>query len=93
MSGEVNTRAIVYDESGRKELARVVLNGYNITAGGPLGRHGTMRSFKIEDGVLWDQWSLGTRLVIRAEDGQQAFGRIAAHPAAIGAVGLIEFLR
>lgn len=91
MSGN-NTNAVIYEENGTRPLAQVVLNGYNIAAGGPLGRSGAMRSFKIVEGELWEQWNRGVSLQVRAEDGRVARARIAAHPAEEGAAGFIEFL-
>ncbi|MBK8433734.1 MAG: hypothetical protein IPL28_21705 [Chloroflexi bacterium] len=92
MSETNNTNAIVYDgESGRK-LALIVLNGYNIAAGGPLGKSGAMRSFKILKGNLWDEWSERRSLMVRAEDGRTADARVAALPAEENSSGLIEFI-
>lgn len=92
MSQEDYTQAVIYNNLDGKKLARVILNGYNIAAGGPLGRTGVMRSFKIVEGTLWDEWNLGHPLRLKAEDGREATARIAAHPVEAGATGLIEFL-
>lgn len=92
MSDTNNTNAIVYDgESGRK-IALIILNGYNISAGGPLGKTGAMRSFKIVKGDLWDEWSERRSLMIRAEDGRTADALVAALPAEADSFGLIEFM-
>jgi hypothetical protein len=87
-----NTKAIVYDGTSGKQIATIVLNGYNIAAGGPLGKVGAMRSFRVETGDLWDVWDAHLTLAIHAEDGRIADGRVAALPAEEGSFGLIEFL-
>lgn len=92
MGDQNNTKATIYDEANGKEIAKIVLNGYNIAAGGPLGKVGAMRSFRIVDGELWDHWSEGRPLTIHAEDGRIADGRVAALPAEEGSAGLMEFL-
>lgn len=92
MSDNNNTNAIVYDgESGRK-IALIVLNGYNIAAGGPLGTSGAMRSFKLLKGDLWHQWSERRPFMVRAEDGRMADARVAALPIEENGAGLIEFI-
>lgn len=92
MGDQNNTKAIIYDGENGKELAKIVLNGYNIAAGGPLGKTGAMRSFCVLDGDLWDHWSESRLLMIRAEDGRVADGRVAALPAEEDSFGLLEFL-
>lgn len=87
-----NTDAMVYDADSGKKLAQIVLNGYNISAGGPLGKTGAMRSFKIVDGDLFDQWDLRSSLLLHAEDGRVADARVAALPAEDESYGLMEFL-
>ncbi len=92
MADANNTRAVVYEAESSKPVAKIILNGYNIAAGGPLGKSGAMRSFKLIDGDLWEAWHLGKFLHVRAEDGRSGVIRIAAHPAEDGASGFVEFL-
>lgn len=87
-----NTPAVIYDGTNGKQIANIILNGYNISAGGPLGKTGAMRSFRVVDGDLWDHWSESKLLMIRSEDGRVADGRVAALPAEEDSFGLIEFL-
>lgn len=75
-----------------KTVARVVLNGYNIDQGGPLGHEGAMRSFKLVEGDLWQEWAAQTTLMLRNARGQQSEIRVAALPAEIESFGLIEFM-
>ncbi|MDJ0752007.1 MAG: hypothetical protein QNJ45_00700 [Ardenticatenaceae bacterium] len=91
MGSTDNTEAIVFDEE-KNSIAKIILNGYNIAAGGPLGKNGAMRSFKMVEGNLFTEWSLGKRLEVKSEDGRTATIRIAAHPAEQGATGFVEFL-
>jgi hypothetical protein len=51
-----------------------------------------MRSFKIEQGDLWDAWNEHAMLTVRDNAGNQAPIRIAAYPAEEGATGFVEFL-
>ncbi len=92
MGDHNNTKATLYDSENGKELAKIVLNGYNIAAGGPLGKVGAMRSFRVVDGDLWDHWSEGRLIMVHAEDGRIADGRVAALPAEEGSAGLMEFI-
>lgn len=94
MSETNNTGATVFERGSqdKEPVARIILNGYNIAAGGPLGKLGAMRSFKVVEGDLFEAWSLGTLLTVHAEDGRTATIRIAAHPAESGSAGFVEFL-
>lgn len=92
MSDAKNTNATIFAGDQKTELARIVLNGYNIAAGGPLGLSGALRSFKLLNGDLYPAWINGSQLVVRSEDGRTAAVRIAAYPADKGASGFIEFL-
>lgn len=76
----------------KKPVARVVLNGYNIDQGGPLGHEGAMRSFKLLEGDLWQEWATQTPLLLQSELGQQSKIRVAALPAESESFGLIEFI-
>ncbi|MCA9959703.1 MAG: hypothetical protein KC443_11750 [Anaerolineales bacterium] len=76
----------------KKLVANIVLNGYNIEQGGPIGRHGAMRSFIILDGDLWDEWSSQKMLTIRSGNGNESNIRVAALPVDDESYGLIEFL-
>lgn len=87
-----NVRAVVFKAEDNEQLAMIMLNGYNIAAGGPLGKTGAMRSFKILRGDLWDEWNIRSDLVLKVEDGREATARVAAHPAEDDSFGLIEFL-
>lgn len=92
MADTKNTNAIVRENNNGKEVAQIVLNGYNIKAGGPLGKTGAMRSFRLTDGDLWNYWDVQSTFTVFAEDGQIAEARVAAMPAEMGALGFIEFL-
>lgn len=81
----------VFSQTNQK-IAKVVLNGYNIDAGGPLGLHGAMRSFKLLHGDLLPQWETQEMLTLRASSGQTLVVRVAALPAEDEALGLIEFI-
>lgn len=89
-----NTNATVFERGniGKEPVAKIILNGYNIAAGGPLGKSGVMRSFKMIEGDLFSAWSLGTLLTVCVEDGRTATIRIAAHPAESNSSGFVEFL-
>jgi len=82
----------ILDLQTNKQIAKVVLNGYNIDSDGGLGQRGMMRSFTITSGDLWDQWSLQQILNLRDEAGREAQIRIAALPVEQDSYGLIEFL-
>ncbi len=81
----------VYTITNQK-VAKVVLNGYNIEEGGPLGMNGAMRSFKLLQGDLWQEWSAQESLFLRTGAGINNEIRIAALPADEEGFGLIEFL-
>lgn len=82
----------VYLASQKKALAQVVLNGYNIKRNEAPGSLGAMRSFKIIQGDLWDQWNEQTAVILRDEDGQDVTIRIAALPVDDASFGLLEFI-
>lgn len=82
----------VYNQQHSKPLAHVVLNGYHFQGNGPIGKQGSMRSFTIVSGDLWEQWSDQAPVVLHGTDGQQAAVRIAALPVEADGYGLIEFL-
>jgi hypothetical protein len=75
-----------------REIATIVLNGYNIAAGGPLGDRSAMRSFKVVTGDVEAPFERQEALALHSPDGRQASVRIAARPATKGSAGLIEFL-
>jgi hypothetical protein len=83
--------AIVYDNKN-KPLATVSLNGHNIAPGGPLGRAGSMRSFRLLEGELWESWNQQTVLLMRDNDGHESAVRIFALPAEAESSGFIEFV-
>lgn len=82
----------VYSKTSKKPIARIILNGYNISAAKSLGQQGAMRSFSVDNGDLWDQWSRQDTLVLHDENGRQNPIKIAALPAEEDGFGLIEFL-
>jgi hypothetical protein len=82
----------VYDEHKSKPVASIILNGYNIASGGPLGLVGAMRSFKIVRGNLWESWNRQEALRLRDQTGREARIRVAALPVEEDSTGLIEFL-
>lgn len=86
------TRAIVYNSQSGKPIAKVILNGYNIAAENAPTTLGAMRSFKMVEGDLWDEWSTQEKFILRLEDGQITKARVAALPAEVDSFGLIEFL-
>jgi len=83
--------AIVYDNKN-KPLAMVSLNGHNIAPGGPLGLAGSMRSFRLLKGDLWEYWNQQTVLLMRDNDGRESSVRIFALPAEAESSGFIEFV-
>lgn len=80
----------VYDQEDNL-VAQVVLNGYTIKKGGPLGRHGAMSSFKIVEGDLYEQWDEQQALTLRSPAGL-AQVRVMALPVEDDSFGLLEFL-
>jgi hypothetical protein len=80
------------DPRSKKTIAKVVLNGYNIQAGGPLGGSGPMRSFAIMRGSLYDYWSSQLPLMLSDDNGLQVYVRVAALPVERGGMGLFEAL-
>lgn len=76
----------------KKRVASIVLNGYNIEEGGPIGRHGAMRSFIVVEGDLWDVWAGQQEITLRNDMGQENKVRVAALPVDSESYGLIEFL-
>ncbi len=81
----------VYTHTNQK-VAKVVLNGYHIEEGGPLGLHGALRSFKLLQGDLWQAWAAQESLYLRTGTGVANEIRIAALPADEESFGLIEFV-
>ncbi|MCA9997079.1 MAG: hypothetical protein KDE56_15080 [Anaerolineales bacterium] len=82
----------VYSPQQTNAVANIVLNGYNIRGEGPLGKQGSMRSFTIVSGDLWDQWSDQITLRLQDTTGKSSNIRIAALPVEDDGYGLIEFL-
>jgi hypothetical protein len=80
------------DPKSKKIIAQVVLNGYNIQAGGPLGASGPMRSFAIMRGSLYEYWSNQLPLMLCDKNGLQVYVRVAALPVERGGMGLFEAL-
>jgi hypothetical protein len=93
MSGKdsVELPATVYDTKD-KPLAQVRLNGHNIAPGGPFGRSGSMRSFRLVQGDLWDHWNNQITLTMRDDDGRESLIRVYALPAEEDSFGFIEFV-
>lgn len=82
----------VYSPQQANIVASVVLNGYNICGEGPLGKQGSMRSFTIVSGDLWEQWDVQMALQLQDDTGKSSNIRIAALPVEDDGYGLIEFL-
>jgi hypothetical protein len=88
---ELELPATVYDTKN-KPLAQVSLNGHNIAAGGLFGRSGSMRSFRLVTGDLWDYWNNQATLTLRDNDGRESLIRVYALPAEEDSFGFIEFV-
>lgn len=88
MDKKVKLTAI--DPKTKKPIAQVILNGYNIQAGGPLGSAGPMRSFEIIRGSLFDYWANQLPIMLKHDSGLQVFVRVAALPVEQGGMGLFE---
>lgn len=84
--------AILLNAQDGSQLAEVMLNGYNIQQGGPLGLAGRMRSFKLVSGNLRTAWRKQTVMRLEMLDGAKVDVRVAALPATAEGMGLIEFL-
>ncbi len=82
----------IYSPQAATLVARVVLNGYNIHGDGPLGKQGSLRSFALVSGDLWEQWSEQQTLQLQNHQGPSLNIRIAALPVEDDGYGLIEFL-
>ena len=82
----------IYLASSEKEIAQVILNGYNIEQDGALGTLGAMRSFKIVRGDLWDLWNEQTMAILASNTGQEVIVKVAALPVDDDSFGLIEFI-
>ncbi|MBN1314761.1 MAG: hypothetical protein JXA42_04815 [Anaerolineales bacterium] len=80
------------DPKSKKPIAQVVLNGYNIQAGGPLGGAGPMRSFAIMRGSLYEYWSNQLPIMLSDDNGLHVYVRVAALPVERGGMGLFEAL-
>ncbi|MBK9050340.1 MAG: hypothetical protein IPL78_05275 [Chloroflexi bacterium] len=92
MSHKNEIQVSVHQTNGKKPVARIALNGYNIDSGGALGMSGAMRSFRIIKGDLWDQWNNQEMLTIRDDEQSEAQIRIAALPAEDDSFGFVEFI-
>lgn len=82
----------VYDRQNKQVVAKIILNGYNIEKSNQLGQRGAMRSFKVVEGSLWDEWDAQRPLILHGEDDQEAKIKVAALPAEEDSFGLIEFI-
>ena len=82
----------VYHPSQKTELAQVRLNGYNIDQTGTFGSLGAMRSFKIIEGDLWDEWNEQTAVILTDNGNHTTLIKVAALPTEEGAFGLLEFV-
>lgn len=88
-----NEKATIYDLTNRKKpVATIILNGYNIAGGGPLGMTGQMRSFKLVKGNLVSPWENGRILSMQDSAGRESTIRIAALPVDEDSAGLVEFV-
>ena len=83
---------MVLDPLSSKAIARVLLNGYSIEPGGPLGGAGPMRSFVLLTGSLHDQWAGQKPVLLKHESGLQVYVRVAALPVEKGEIGFFEAL-
>ncbi len=93
------TEAIIFDDDGQKELARIGLNGYRAKSINPTIQDSperTIWSFKITSGdakFLYDAWSSSRIVKLRNGLEKEAkLVRVAAYPADVGGFGLIEFV-
>ncbi len=93
------TEAIIFDDSGQKEIARIGLNGYKSNATNPINinpEQRTIWSFKITGGdanSLFDAWYSCRSVTLRNSDEAEAKQvRVAAFPSDEEGFGLIEFL-
>jgi hypothetical protein len=82
----------IYHTGQKKALAQVILNGYHIGQDVTFGSLGSMRSFKIVRGDLWEEWDRQTAVALTSDDGQAVMVRIAALPVEDGSFGLVEFV-
>lgn len=82
----------VYISTTQRPVARIVLNGYNIEEGMPHSL-GVMRSFKVVQGDLWQQWNEQKVVTLSDDNGQDALIKVAALPVDDDSFGLIEFLQ
>lgn len=83
----------VYEMNNSTEpVAKIALNGHNISAGSVFGRAGAMRSFKVVEGNVWGYWERQEALRVRDSEGNESKLRIFAAPAETGATGFVEFL-
>ncbi|MBE2224208.1 MAG: hypothetical protein IAF02_21900 [Anaerolineae bacterium] len=92
MTDNLTAALDVYGKSTKNRVARISLNGYDIAAGGIFPSTGSMRSFVLVDGDLWDQWNAVESLTLVNEDGTKTTIRVAALPVEDDGYGLIEFL-
>ena len=92
MASTNSETVLIHRKNEERPIAKVILNGYNIKAGGSLGTSGVMRSFKLEQGDLWEAWSKRAVLTMRDGIGNEANIRIAAYPAEEGGTGFVEFI-
>jgi hypothetical protein len=83
----------IYQAPQKKEIAQVILNGYNIEQEQSFGSLGAMRSFKIVRGDLWEQWNAQTAVTLAHDSGQETLVKIAALPVDSDSFGLIEFVK
>lgn len=73
-------------------VAKIMLNGHTIEAGGTFGRSGAMRSFKVVEGNVWEYWNRQQPLRIRDDSGNESTLRIYAAPVSRESTGFVEFL-
>ncbi|MCZ7672266.1 MAG: hypothetical protein M5U34_36675 [Chloroflexi bacterium] len=92
MTSNLSDALHVYDSQNGKSLARIALNGYDISAGGLFPDSGVMRSFVLLEGDLWDQWNAVQPIILQHESGAKVTVRVAALPVEDDGYGLIEFL-
>jgi hypothetical protein len=86
---QISSAFQVYDKAKKNVVARIALNGYDISAG---DQHGAIRSFKVLQGDLWEQWNQSAPLVLQINETLDTPIRVAALPVDEESFGLIEFL-
>ena len=82
----------IHSRINDKNIAKVRLNGYNISTERSLWQRGALRSFSINSGDLRKSWSRHEMLLLHDGKSRRARIKIAALPTDEDSFGLIEFL-